>query len=180
MGAGAGADVGSRGRGVWHRVVWPHAGRRGGRPGDGVVHEHPAGAHPDRRGQRGGRCSQTHGLLAGLLRHEHAPLALAQRCSAVSAPAPLFTALLNYRHSQDAIDIERIGVALGWEVVELDLQERTNYPIALNVDDLGEGFLLTAQTRQPAEPQRMCGYMRTVLENLVEALVGAGYCRPGR
>ncbi len=103
---------------------------------------------------------QTHGLLAGLLRHEHAPLALAQRCSAVSAPAPLFTALLNYRHSQDAIDIERIGVALGWEVVELDLQERTNYPIALNVDDLGEGFLLTAQTRQPAEPQRVCSYMR--------------------
>ncbi len=116
LGAGAGADVGSRGRGVWHRVVWPHAGRRGGRPGvTGVVHEHPAGAHPDRRDSVAWRvCARRTGCWPGCCaRPEHAPLALAQRCSAVSAPAPLFTALLNYRHSQDAIDIERIGVAFG-------------------------------------------------------------------
>ena len=37
-----------------------------------------------------------------LLRHEHASLALAQRCSAVPAPAPLFSALLNYRHTPGA------------------------------------------------------------------------------
>ena len=36
----------ARGCGLRHGAVWAHAGRRGRRPGDGPVHQHPAGAHP--------------------------------------------------------------------------------------------------------------------------------------
>ena len=38
--------------------------------------------------------------LSELVQHETASLALAQRCSAVPAQRPLFSAMINYRHSQ--------------------------------------------------------------------------------
>ena len=38
------------------------------------------------------------------------------------------------------------------------------------MDDLGEGFALTAQVLASIEPMRVCEYMRTALELLVEAL----------
>ena len=77
--------------------------------------------------------------LAGLLRHEHVPLSQAQRCSAVQAPAPLFSALLNYRHSQIDASVDSAPVWQGIEVLSSG-EERSNYPIVLSVDDLGEGF----------------------------------------
>ena len=73
---------------------------------------------------------QVHAQLGNLLQHEHASLALAQRCSAVAAPTPLFSALLNYRHSA-ATPTARAesGIQL------LSSQERTNYPC--NRTDIG-------------------------------------------
>ena len=49
-------------------------------------------------------------------------------------------------------------------------EERTNYPLTLSVDDLGEGFALTAQVAEPVEAERVCGLMHRALESLVEAL----------
>ena len=72
---------------------------------------------------------RTHTLLAELMRHEHASLALAQRCSAVPAPAPLFSALLNYRHSPGAVQASSVEAKQAWEGMGwLRGEERTNYP----------------------------------------------------
>ncbi|WP_445234400.1 condensation domain-containing protein, partial [Duganella rhizosphaerae] len=112
---------------------------------------------------------ETHGALTQLLRHEHAPLALAQRCSAVQAPLPLFSSLLNYRHGEHAQQGDVAQTA--WEGVEmLSAEERTNYPFTLSIDDLGDVFLLTAQVEHVGSAARVCDYMQTALEGLVALL----------
>ncbi|NWE30415.1 amino acid adenylation domain-containing protein, partial [Pseudomonas gingeri] len=111
----------------------------------------------------------THAQLTALLGHEHASLALAQRCSAVGQLSPLFSALLNYRHSAPVEDTSP-GKAV-WEGIEvLGGEERSNYPLTLSVDDLGEGFGLSVLALSPIGAQRVCGYMQRALEQLVQAL----------
>ncbi|HVG43628.1 MAG TPA: amino acid adenylation domain-containing protein, partial [Longimicrobium sp.] len=118
---------------------------------------------------------RTHALLADLLRHEHASLALAQRSSGVAAPAPLFTSLLNYRYSGGTRGSQEAGQP-GEGVRDIGAQERTNYPVALAVNDAGEAFSLSAQVAAPVDAERVCRMMHTALERLVEALEAT----PGR
>ncbi|WP_122760505.1 non-ribosomal peptide synthetase, partial [Pseudomonas viridiflava] len=112
----------------------------------------------------------THRRLTGLLTHEHAQLALAQRCSALPAGAPLFNTLLNYRHSaaHKAADDATVQAWQGIEV--LNAEERSNYPLTLSVDDLGEGFSFTAQATPGIEPQRICDYLHEALTHVILAL----------
>lgn len=110
---------------------------------------------------------QTQQLLAQLLEHEHAPLTLAQRCSGIAAPAPLFSALLNYRHSAE----DKSDSSSAWDGVELiGGEEHTNYPLDLSVDDLGDGLLLTAQAHTSVDAAGVCRLMHTALEQLARAL----------
>ncbi|WP_373287147.1 amino acid adenylation domain-containing protein, partial [Wenjunlia tyrosinilytica] len=113
----------------------------------------------------------TQRLLSELLRHEHAPLVLAQGCSRVSAGLPLFTSLFNYRHSTPA-DPAAAGAALsGFEV--LDSEERTNYPVAVSVDDVGTGFAVTAQVDDRLDPDRVCGLLMNAVREISRALEAA-------
>ncbi|MFJ3410845.1 orfamide A non-ribosomal peptide synthetase OfaC [Pseudomonas protegens] len=110
----------------------------------------------------------THARLTTLLRHEHAALALAQRCSGVSAPTPLFSALLNYRHS--AAGASAAAQAAWAGISTLSSEERTNYPLTLSVDDLGQDFSLTLLASTQVDPRRILGYLLCTLENLAQAL----------
>ncbi|WP_207268287.1 condensation domain-containing protein, partial [Pseudomonas sp. FW305-28] len=111
----------------------------------------------------------THARLSGLLGHEHASLALAQRCSGVVAPTPLFSALLNYRHS--VAEPNALQASSTWEgIEEVGGEERTNYPLVLSVDDLGEGFSLTVQAVAEIGARRIGAYMEAALTSLVVAL----------
>ena len=113
--------------------------------------------------------------LAELLEHEHASLALAQRCSGVPASSPLFSSLLNYRHSGgmgQPLSPETVRALEGIE--RLAGEDRSNYPAIVSVDDLGAaGFGIVAQVEAPAEPGRVCGLMATALERLVGVLEAA-------
>jgi amino acid adenylation domain-containing protein len=118
-----------------------------------------------------GSVRRVHSLLSDLLGHEHASLALVQRCSRVPPPAPLFSALLNYRHIPTAARARSQESPRAWEGIEaLRIEERTNYPFTLSVSDFGEGFSLDAQTLASIGPLRVCRYMHTALASLAEAL----------
>ncbi len=105
--------------------------------------------------------------LAGLLAHEHAPLAVAQQASGMPAQRPLFTCLFNYRHSQPWGEHQGTGVP-GAEVVVI--RDRNNYPLNVAIDDTGTGFAISVEAVAPADPALVCALVHTALGNLITAL----------
>lgn len=107
--------------------------------------------------------------LASLLVHERAPLSLALQCSGVPSPLPLFTSLLNYRHSVP----QEHGVSLPLAVAGvrvLHTEESANYPIAVQVDDYGNEFTLSAHCVEGLDAERINGYFRSAIESVARAL----------
>ena len=112
-----------------------------------------------------------HARLAELMAHEHASLALAQRCSGVAAPAPLFSSILNYRHNTMPADSSADQDGAGVRGIEwLGGEERTNYPLMLAVEDYGQALGVTAQVVHPLSADRICALMQQALDQLAEAL----------
>ncbi|MDW0358490.1 amino acid adenylation domain-containing protein [Halomonas venusta] len=114
---------------------------------------------------------QTHDALSELMHHEHASLGLAQRCSGLPGGTPLFTSLLNYRYSAPQQEGNPIHTWEGMEV--LGGQERTNYPITMSVDDLGNGFELVGQVSRIIGAKRLCDYLSSAIAGIVENLQAA-------
>jgi amino acid adenylation domain-containing protein len=163
------AKVSGRSDVVWGTVV---LGRMQGGPGADRVMGLFVNTLPVRLriGNDGVEASvrHTHALLAELMHHEHAPLALAQSCSSVVVPTPLFSALLNYHHTRSNSTKEQL---LAWKGIEvLRVVERTNYPFMLSVEDIGEDFWLNMQVVSEIGAERVSRYMCIVLKGLIDAL----------
>lgn len=115
-----------------------------------------------------GLVEHTNRELLELLDYEHAPLALAQRCSGIIGAAPLFTSLLNYRRSARDPQAEHSATASIRVLARGDAF--TNYPVALTVDDTGSEFVLTVHTDRRVDPHRVIRYLQTAVQSLVDAL----------
>jgi amino acid adenylation domain-containing protein len=107
--------------------------------------------------------------LAGLLEHEHAPLTLAQRASGVPAGVPLFTCLFNYRHHAATRSHGHDAVS-GGRIAQVFSGERTNYPMAVSIEDGGDNLALTVDAVPPADPQAVCTLLHTALAGIVAGL----------
>ncbi|AWV08515.1 non-ribosomal peptide synthase/polyketide synthase [Marilutibacter maris] len=108
--------------------------------------------------------------LGELLAHEHASLALAQRCSAVAAGVPLFTVLLNYRQHGGEID-GGDALSLGEGVRVSGGEARNNYPLTVSVDDYGVGFGLTSLSVGDIDGPALARHLARVVEALAAAML---------
>jgi amino acid adenylation domain-containing protein len=125
------------------------------------------------------RClRQTHEALTELLHHEHASLSMAQRCSALPSGAPLFTAILNYRHGAQT-DAAGTGVPVLEGVEMLDSRESSNFPFGLSVNDTGTGFELVTQVDEAIGAARVCELACAAVQSIAQALA-SGSTRPLR
>ncbi|MBE0358005.1 non-ribosomal peptide synthetase [Pseudoalteromonas aliena] len=113
--------------------------------------------------------------LQALLPYEQVSLAEAQSHSGIEGNTPLFSAILNYRHTaQDKVDstseVEEGNATL------LSTRERTNYPFELSVNDRGEGdsFTLDFQIDRSVAAEQIAAYVHTTLESVVSALLNDG------
>ncbi|BET96840.1 amino acid adenylation domain-containing protein [Xenorhabdus taiwanensis] len=128
---------------------------------------------------------ETQDLLTKLVRYEQASLAQAQKSVQMMGATPLFTSLLNYRHSEvrnipSAEPFQALNPSAVAGMRYSGIMERTNYPIAVNVDDFGQDFVINAQVEQGIDPELICAYLHTALEEMTSALANTPEQKIGR
>ncbi|MFJ9743353.1 non-ribosomal peptide synthase/polyketide synthase [Streptomyces sp. NPDC101166] len=105
--------------------------------------------------------------LAELLEHEHAPLAAAQRAAGTTSDTPLFSSLFNYRRATTGQGAAVDGIRT------LFARERSNYPLAVSVDDDGERLSLAVDAHTEIDPHEVAALLETAVRHLLDALAAA-------
>ncbi|KZN63767.1 non-ribosomal peptide synthetase, partial [Pseudoalteromonas luteoviolacea] len=113
---------------------------------------------------------QVSNSLRELIPFEQVSLAKAQSFSGLPNSTALFSATLNYRHSNSAGSEVNNQVPSEYEFVYG--YERTNYPFTLSVTDYdnGSAFNLNFQIEQHVDAKRIAGYMEEAIDKLLDAL----------
>ncbi|WP_341720548.1 amino acid adenylation domain-containing protein [Micromonospora sp. FIMYZ51] len=108
--------------------------------------------------------------LRELIAREQSSLSLAQRCSGLDSDTPLFSAAINFRHFEPAADGVAAPSLEGQGISWLAVLDRTNYPMGISLDDLGDELSLTVQIDEGIEPEQLLAYVETALAGIVDAL----------
>ncbi len=111
--------------------------------------------------------------LEELLPFEQTPLSNIQDWSGISNEIPLFSALLNYRHSfEETEEEEEDSIDYGIDIVSS--KERTNYPFTFSIDDYGIDYGITAQISGNLMPEKVLKYFVEILNKVIDSLKSDG------
>ncbi|MDX6851570.1 condensation domain-containing protein, partial [Gilvimarinus sp. SDUM040013] len=109
--------------------------------------------------------------LKELIPFENTSLVEAQKCSSVTNDTPLFNSIINYRHAKE----EKDNFANEKSITMLKSEERTSFPLTLNVDDLSDNvYRLDVQVAGEVNAERVSEYMQQALQRLVGDLLDGG------
>ncbi|MEL6558318.1 MAG: amino acid adenylation domain-containing protein [Bacteroidota bacterium] len=104
--------------------------------------------------------------LKELLNFEQTPISKVHQWSGIPTEIPMFSALLNYRHS--APESSDVVADFGGEVLAGD--QRTNYPFNIEVDDFGNDFGLRV-SGNGLDTDQVLSYMEESLKTILQHFV---------
>ncbi len=110
-------------------------------------------------------------LLAELLHHEHAPLTVTQKAANLPNGVPLFTSVVNYRHSSsrdrpllDAPVVPEAGISF------VEQHEGNNYPLTLSIDEYQSALKLSIQAARGIDPDQVLSLIRNAIIGIIDAI----------
>ena len=103
--------------------------------------------------------------LQELLNYEQTPVSQIHQLSDISNEVPMFSALLNYRHS--AAEVPKTVTDFAGEVI--NAEQRTNYPFNFEIDDFGNDFGLRA-SGVGVDTANVLSYMEEAIRAIIEQM----------